>query len=378
MKTSIARTVLATLLAFTISGCGSVHVIEQVDASTSPETTVEGVQHEGKLLVVPDGSPIRDRLVIETPREDTLEPEFCAPASVEADPAHFARVYPPLPGRIVEMKAKLGDEVKEGQVLVLIDSPDFNDAQSECVQAKSTSDLAEKTMKRTACLLEHGVASQKEMEQAKADYDLAQTDLERTRKRLKLFTPRACSKPGEPIAVCAPISGRVVELEAAKGEFKNDPATPFLAIADLSTVWLAADVQEKDVRHLHKGGPVSAVFAAYPEDTFTGSILFVGDMLDPQIRCVKVRVAFDNKDGRLKPGMFATATFKGVADTALTVPSTAVFQIDGATRVFVEREPWRYELIEVQTGNQVADRTIILGGLDLAQRFVAREGSLLR
>jgi cobalt-zinc-cadmium efflux system membrane fusion protein len=170
----------------------------------------------------------------------------------------------------------------------------------------------------------------------------------------------------------------VVDLAVARGEFRNDAVTPLMTVADLSTVWLTANVQEKDIRNVAKDGEVTAILSAYPEETFRGKVLFVGDLLDPDTRCVKVRVAFPNPEGRLKPGMFASAVFTGKTESVVRVPNTAIFQMNGAARVFVESAPWKFEPREVKLGAQDGDRTIVLAGLDSSTRIVTKEGSLLR
>ena len=118
-------------------------------------------------------------------------------------------------------------------------------------------------------------------------------------------------KLGQPLRVFSPLSGQVVEMASAHGEYRNDVTAPLMTVADLSTVWLTASVQEKDLRFLAKGQEINASFAAYPGEKITGTILFIGDLVDPDIRVTKVRIAFANPQHRLKPGMFATVNFLG-------------------------------------------------------------------
>lgn len=377
-KISGCFTVLLVLFS---AGCGEVGVkyVAAASKDTSSATMVaERQKQETKTIEVPENSPIRSRLVVDTPRVDQVSAKFSAPASVEADPSRFARIYPPLSGRVTKLNVRLGDSVTEGQELGRMDSPDFAEAQGDCQHAKTALVLAEKTLKRVLSLFEHGVAAQKEVEQAQADYDAAKIDVERTQNRLGQYTPTSTRQCGEPIAIKSPIAGRVVELSASKGEFRNDPAASMMTIADLSTVWLTADVQEKDARFVRKGGEVTAVLAAYPEETFRGEVLFVGDMLSVETRSLKVHIAFPNPEGRLKPGMFATASFIGDSASATTIPTTAIFQMDGASRVYVEVAPWLFEPREIKLGAQEGERAVVLAGLDSSERIVVQEGSLLR
>ncbi len=333
---------------------------------------------EQNTVVVPEDSPVRKRLVFDSPKQEDIQPTFLAPAAVEADPARFARIYPPLSGRIMTLNVHLGDSVNEGQLLATLDAPDFNEAQSDAFKARSGLDLADKTLARLFLLLEHGVAAQKDVEQARTDRDVARSELERAQTRLRMYTQLHDQKPGEAIAIKSPISGTVIDLAVGRGEFRNDAAAAMMTIADLSTVWIAANVQEKDIRNVLKDGEVTAALSAYPEETFSGKVLFVGEMLDQDTRSVKVRIAFPNPEDRLKPGMFATATFRCPSQSVITVPNTAIFQIHGTSHVFVEIAPWTFEPREIKTGTQTADHTIVLAGLQTADRIVAREGSLLQ
>jgi cobalt-zinc-cadmium efflux system membrane fusion protein len=149
-------------------------------------------------------------------------------------------------------------------------------------------------------------------------------------------------------------------------------------VADLTTVWLTANVSETEIRHIAAGQPVVAVLVAYPDEALQGSVLFVGDLLDPETRTVKVRVAFENASGRLKPGMFATITFHGDEEPALVVPTTAIVQIREQSYVFVETTSGSFEQRAVTLGVQREGRTVIHTGLAPGERVVVRDAVLLQ
>jgi cobalt-zinc-cadmium efflux system membrane fusion protein len=151
-----------------------------------------------------------------------------------------------------------------------------------------------------------------------------------------------------------------------------------MTVADLSTVWVTANVQEKDIHYVHKGDPAVAIFAAYPTERFSGKVLFVADVLDPDTRTAKVRIAFDNSDGRLRPAMFATVTLKTWDTSELTVPTSALVMAGDHTTVFVKVAPRTFEQRAVQTGEQQGGRTIIKGGLQPGEQVLVREGALLQ
>jgi len=151
-----------------------------------------------------------------------------------------------------------------------------------------------------------------------------------------------------------------------------------MTVADLSDIWLTASVQEKDIHFVHRGDPVVATFAAYSGETMRGKVLFVADVLDPDTRTAKVRTAFPNQDGRLRPAMFATVTLKTWDTQELTVPTTALVMQGDQTTVFVEIAPLTYERRAVEAGEQQGGRTVIRKGLQTGEKVLVREGALLQ
>jgi cobalt-zinc-cadmium efflux system membrane fusion protein len=178
--------------------------------------------------------------------------------------------------------------------------------------------------------------------------------------------------------VFSPVTGRVVDMASAHGEFHNDPTAPLMTVADLSRVWLTASVREKDIRYLTKAQKINASFAAYPGELFTGEVLFIGDLIDPDIRVAKVRIAFDNPDGRLKPGMFATVNFLGFPETQVTVPTTAIVQVGQSAFIFEQVKPWILQPREVTVGFQEQEKAVITKGLAAGTTILTKEGVLFQ
>jgi membrane fusion protein, heavy metal efflux system len=353
-----------------LSACGEKAKTEKNDA-TVPTT----VEQQGNIFV-PEGSPLRQRLTIQTVALETLRSELVAPAAVEAEPTRLAKVAPPLTGRVVKLFVNFGDAVKPGQKLFTLDSPDLVAAQSDYLKAKSALAQAERNLARQKDLRDHGIGAERDSEQAQTDRDTAASELDRTQTRLQLLRVGP-GGVGGPLTVTSPIAGRVIDLSTAPGQYQNDPAAVLMIVADLSVVWLTANVQEKDIRRVHLGDDAAAAFEAYPGEKFTGKVLFVGDLLDPDTRTIKVRVSFQNEDSRLKPGMFATVTFKGQAEQALLVPAAAVVVNGEKSRVYAEVSPWTFAKHDVHVGEQVGQRLVIKDGLDAGTRIVASNAVLL-
>ncbi|MFO0608499.1 MAG: efflux RND transporter periplasmic adaptor subunit [Polyangiales bacterium] len=357
------------LVCAVLAGCGrapSGHAVE-------PEST----RRRGEAIEVLAASPLRSRLVVEPARLEPVRRTLEAPAQAEADPSRIARIAPPLPGRVVQLFVRFGDTVTAGQALLTLDSPDLVTAQTDYLRARSALAQAERTLARQQDLVDHGIGARREVETAATDRDLARSELDRAALRLRLLGVDAAAV-GRPLVVRSPIAGRVVEFGVAPGEFRNDPAQPMMTVADLSTVWVTADVQEKDIRRVQAGEEASAAFAAWPDARFRGAVLFVGDLLDPTTRTIKVRVALDNRDRRLRPGMFAAVTFTERAAPEVVVPTTAVVLLGDASYVFVEAAPWVFARRRVTPGAQLADRTAIADGLRAGERVVTRNAVLLQ
>lgn len=290
----------------------------------------------------------------------------------------MARITPPLAGRVLQLFVRFGDTVTQGQPLFMLDSPDLVAAQTDYLRARNTLAQAERTLHRNQELAGQGAGSQREVEEAQTERDLASNELKRATLRLQLLhiNPGAI---GRALTVCSPITGRVVEYHVAPGEY-HDPSHELMTVADLSIIWVTANVQEKDIRRVRSGEDATATFAAYPGERWTGHVLFVGDLLDPDTRTIQVRVAFANEERRLRPGMFASVTFTESAAPELVVPSTAIVLLSDANFVFVEDPgaPWTFDRRRVTTGAQVGQSTVLTEGVHSGERIVVENAVLLQ
>jgi membrane fusion protein, heavy metal efflux system len=336
-------------------------------------------RRQGDVVVVAPGSALQARLRTEAARTETARRELTAPAAVEAVPGLTARIFPPVSGHLVQLSAQLGDRVSRGQVLATINSPDYMSAQSDYVRAKSTLDLTARALWRQQELLDAKIAARRDVEQAQNDYDSAKSSLVAAEGRLRAYgiDPER-DKPGDPLVLRSPVSGRVIDVAAGIGEFRSDTTAPLMTIADLSTIWVTASVQEKDVRFVSKGQEVRVAFPAYPGQEVTARVTAVGEILDPDTRATKVRVALPNPDVRYRPGMYATVTFIGFPEQRVTVPTSALVQVGNAAFVFREIAPGQYQPVAVEPGEQRDGRTEIRRGLAPGTIVIAQNGVLLQ
>lgn len=336
-------------------------------------------RREGNVVVVAPGSALAARLRTEPVRSETAQRELTAPAVLEAVPGLTARIFPPVSGHLVRLSAQLGDRVAQGQVLATINSPDYMSAQSDYARAKSTLDLTDRALRRQHELLDAKIAARRDVEQAQNDYDSAKSSLVAAEGRLRTYgiDPER-DKPGDPLVLRSPVSGRVIDIAAGVGEFRSDTTAPLMTIADLSTVWVTASVQEKDIRFVAKDQAVRVALAAFPGPEVASRVMAVGEILDPDTRATKVRIALANPDGRYRPGMYATVTFIGFPEQRVTVPTKALVQIGDAAFVFQRIAPNQYRPVQVEPGEQRGGRTEILRGVAPGAVVVAENGVLLQ
>ena len=332
----------------------------------------------GDRVTVPEGSPLRSSLVLAPVAEQDIARSLALPAVVEADPARLIKVMPPLAGRITQLKVQLGEQAEAGQPLAVIDSPDLAGAYADYDRAKVLLSLATRNRDRQSALVKIGGAADKDLQQGEADYATAEAEQRRAEARLKQIGVDAdTTSKARTVTVTAPMAGSVIDLAAAPGAFWNDATAALMTIADLRTIWVTAGVPEKDTALVAKGQPVDVAFPAYPGELFKGEVLFVSDVLDSDTRRTKVRIAFANLGARLKPGMFATASFHAPARRAAVVPTGALLVKDDANQVLVEVAPWTFVPRKVEIAFQQGDQAVLISGVTAADRIVVKGGVLL-
>ena len=333
---------------------------------------------EGTRISVPEGSPLRGKLTIGGVAQQEIQRKLVLPAVVEADPSRTVKVLPPVIGRVTDLKVQLGERVTQGQELAVIDSGDLAQADADIEKARAAVTLTKKALDRLLGLEKAGGAAIKDREQAQNDYDQAVAELERAQSRLRAIgVPADQKEQSRLLTLKAPLAGSVIDLQVAQGAFVNDPTAAIMTIANLGTIWVTANVPEKDTALVTKGQDVDVVFSAYPGQVFAGKVLFVSDVLDPDTRRTKIRIAFENPDTKLKPNMFADATVLAPPQMMEVVPTQALVLKDETDRVFVEVAPWTFEPRSVEVGFQQGDQAVVDHGLRAGERIVVKGGVLL-
>jgi cobalt-zinc-cadmium efflux system membrane fusion protein len=333
---------------------------------------------QGDKILVPEGSALRSRLSVMPAPARSVRPRLILPAVVESDPARTAAVLTPLSGRLIALKVGLGDRVRQGQVLAVIDSPDLAQAYDDDEKAADTLKLTEKNLGRQEAQNKLGVASDRDLDQARSDHAQAAAEYVRTQARLKMLGAALENKSSPRLlAVTAPMSGSVTTLSVAPGNMINDPTQPLMTVADLSTIWVTALVSENDLAAVAKNQDAQVSLSAYPDRVLQGKVLFVSDVLEADSRRNKIRIAFANADYQLKPNMFATVILAGREQSLVVLPSSALLMNNDRTTVFVATAPWTFERRTVDPLLDEGQSVAIRSGVAAGEQVLVKGGILL-
>ncbi|HEX7690164.1 MAG TPA: efflux RND transporter periplasmic adaptor subunit [Burkholderiaceae bacterium] len=336
------------------------------------------VEQNGRI-VVPADSPLRQRLAV---AEVTTRPgarRLSVPAVVEADPSRVVAIVAPLTGRLVELHVGLGDSVHRGQPLATISSPDFGQALDDAAKAADALELATRALERAKGVQAVGANAGKDLEAAElAQRDAAAED-RRARDRVStLAGGTRVDTRTHALVVLAPVAGTVTALNVGAGTFVNDATASLMTVSGLDRVFVTAQLPEQQAAAVAPGTPVDVTLAGAVGQVWHGKAARVSPVLEPDTRRAKVRIPFDNADGRLRPNAFATATFALPEADGVSVPPSALLMNNDSTTVLVEVAPWTFVRRVVEVGAEDEQSVHILAGLKRGERAVVRGGVLLQ
>lgn len=350
------------------------HASEQGPSDETPPT----FEHQGDKIIIPKGSLLRSRLVVQQAAVKSSPRTLMLPAAVEADPARTVNILPPVAGKVVKLLVRLGDHIVKGAPLAVIESGDLAQAYADDDKARDALEHAERTLERARGLNKAGAGSVKDLEQAESDAAQARAESKRAEARLKqIGVPSQAKGKSRLLTLTAPMTGSVTSLTTASGAFVNDLTASLMTIANLDSVWVTASVPESDIANITKGQSVEVSFPAYPGESFHGLVAFVSDILEPDTRRNKVRINFANHAGKFKPNMFANASFRIPQKQALFVPNSALLMNNDSTTVLVETAPWTFVKRTVIPGFGEGDGARIDQGLNPGDRIIVKGGVLL-
>ncbi len=307
-----------------------------------------------------------------------------ATGTVEFNGDRTSRILPPVSGQVQNLRANVGDTVHQGDVLFEISSRDVTVAIGDHLSSHKDLDLSEKTYVMTKDLFEHQAASRIALQQAESELAKNRQRVQQTEEVLRVLGVDVAMVDGgdhvpSRIQVRAPIDGTVIERSVTNGQFVGSDTAPLLTLADVSSVWVTADVFERDLRKVAVGQKADVTATAYPDERFSAEVSRIGSTVDAQTRTAKVRFLVLNTGRRLKPGMFINAALQLAATgDALTVATTSLFVEEGRNYLYLEVQPGVFERREVTTAAGGSERVRITSGLARGDRIAANNVLLLR
>jgi cobalt-zinc-cadmium efflux system membrane fusion protein len=369
------RMLLLTIVVVTATvACGGARAAD----STSSEPASPPRSPDGSIVV---DEKMLSALTVAPADGREVASELTVAGKVQFDDDHVARVLVPVAGQIVDLRVKVGDQVRKGETLGAISSRDAAVAIGENIEAHRDLDLAEKSAAMTEDLYEHEAASRMALQQAQNDLAKARARVARTEETLRVLGLHDTAEPSPftgRVPLKSSIAGVVIERKVTEGQFVQPDATPIITLADLSTVWVLGDVFERDLRLVAAGEQARITTAAYPGETFRGTIDYISDAIDPSTRTAKVRVKVPNTGNRLKPEMFASIALDVKHERAVSVPATAVLTEDEKSFVYVETAPGRFVRRRVDIAPAAGDERRVLNGIGRGERVVIDGALLLR
>lgn len=308
------------------------------------------VEHERDASVVKVGHPEQFPLVTAT--EHKSSSELTATGTVAPDISRNVPVISIATGRVVEIKARLGDVVRKGQVLLRVQSADISAAFSDYRKAVADERLARAQLDRANLLYDKGAISLNDLQVAQDAEDKARVDVENTTDRLRVLGG-SIDHPASVVDILAPVSGVITDQQVtnAAGVAGLNSPNPF-TISDLSRVWILCDVYENDLAAVHVGESAEVRLNAYPNRIFTGRISNVGSVLDPSLRTAKVRIEVDNPRLVMRVGMFVRATFHDrKKESRAAIPAAAILHLHDRDWVYVPAGSNAFRRLEITAGN---------------------------
>src|SRR6201984_1403631 len=348
-----------------LAGCGNGK--NDANAGAPPPLKVERAEDPNIFQVEqPDKFPLAAAV------EHVTTSQLTTTATVNPDVSRTVPVISIAAGRVVEIRARLGDTVKKGQVLLRVQSADIAGAYSDYRKAVADELLANKQLDRAKGLYDHGAVSLNYFQVAEGTENKAKVDVETSAEHLRVLGA-PLDRPSGIVDIVAPVSGVITDQQvtnAAGVQGLSASANPF-TISDLSSVWILCDVYENDLPTVRLGDSADVRLNAFPDRVVPGRISNIGAVLDPNIRTAKVRIEVKNP-GQMRPGMFVAATFRGQkAEEHAAVPASAILHLHDRDWVYVPAGGNKFHRVGVVAGGELPGKMQeIVSGMQPGQQVV--------
>lgn len=368
MKQLMFVPILCFAVGLFLPGCGREMEADSASEAPPPAQVVHEEDSTGFKVDHPEEFPLA------TAGEHKAAPELSVTGVVNPDVSRTVPAISLASGRVVEIKARLGDTVEKGQLLMRVRSADISGAFANYQQAVADEALAKAQLERSKIIYEKGAIAQKDLEVAVDAEEKAKVTLRATVETLQILGIKDLDHhPSGIVNIFAPISGVIIEQNVTNGAGVKtlDNSPNLFTIANLDYVWIICDVYENDFPFVRLGEYADVRLSAYPDKVFKGRISNIGPILDPSIRTAKVRLEMRNP-GLMRIGMFVTATFHGQQqETHAVIPKSAILHLHDRDWVYVPTIGSKFRMVEVVGGKMLPGNMQEVTGIQPGQQVVA-------
>ena len=331
------------------------------------------------------------KVEVKTVKEEDVDDTILTSGRVTLDDQRSGHIFSPVTGRVVKITAQLGQRVKKGDPLAMIESPDIGTAVSDVHKAQADMIAAQHDYQRKKDLFEQKAGSAADLEAAEDNYRKAKAELERAVQKQALLRVGGVDAVTQTYTLPSPIDGEVLMRDInpgieVQGQYSGGATKELFTVGELDKVWVLADIYEMDLARVHVGTPAVVSVVAYKNKTFRGQVDWVSGMLDPNTRTAKVRCTFDNAERLLRPEMYSTVQISVDQKKALAIPRNALLRLGEYKVVFIQvgEEPGRVRFqrvpvdvdegessqwLEVRHGLEPGQKVVVNGAILLSQKL---------
>jgi membrane fusion protein, heavy metal efflux system len=361
----------ALLIAMT-GGCGLESLLKP---KKEPEAPAE------KVVTPSETNP---QITISPVEEHAVGKILLTSARIVFDENRVAHIFPPVTGRVVDIKAQLGDVVKKGQALATIISPDLGSAVSDMNKAKAALIAAQHDVKRQRELFDLHAVAAAVLEASEDNYGVCVAEMERAQQRAALLREAGVNSVTQTYTLYSPIDGQVLARAInpgmeVQGMYSGGATQELYTVGRPDALWVLSDLYEQDMSRVKVGAPVEVRTIAYPDKPFAGTVDWISDTLDPAMRTVTVRCTLANPDRILKPQMYATVGIQTEGRTTLAIPRSALLHFGEKTMIIgADMAADKYERLPIIADeNETGDWVPILHGVEPGAKIVTAGALIL-
>jgi membrane fusion protein, heavy metal efflux system len=368
-STTYITSALAIFVSMSLAGCSP---DKPAPAASTPTTTPPQAAATpvnaiiDPLAITPDTAML-SRIKVGPVQEQTVAESLRVAGRLETNLYTTAKIGAPITGRISKISVRFGDQVKVGQVLAEISSPELAQAQLNYLKAHAQSQLTARAVERAQLLLSADVIGTAELQRRQSEQQVAGAEKRAASDQLKALgiSPQKISQLQETgqiqssATISASSPGTLIDMKVSQGQVVN-PTDVLFVVSDLSELWGLAELPEQDSQFVMKGQQVTVQIPALAEQSITGTVAYVSDVVNPETRTVRVGVSLRNTEKKLKPSMLMTMIIEGKATPKLVVPQSAVVRENNADYVFLKQSDSSFKLVQIELGAETAGQRPIV------------------